>query len=65
MKANQEYRKDATLLLGLVLYLIFTADLPTEEAITTSATYADDAALLSVHEDPVTVSRNLQRQKVF
>lgn len=63
MKANQEYRKDATLLLGLVLYLIFTADLPTEEAITTTATYADDAALL--HEDPVTVSRNLQRQKVF
>jgi len=45
--------------LGPVLYLLYTADLPTTK-ITTVATYADDTAILASHEDPVTASINLQ-----
>lgn len=46
-------------ILGPVLYLLFTADLPTHDN-TITATYADDTALLSVHEDPHIASRVLQ-----
>ncbi|GBP60527.1 RNA-directed DNA polymerase from mobile element jockey [Eumeta japonica] len=46
-------------LLGPVLYLIFTADIPTHEE-TITATYADDTALLSVDKDPSTASAKLQ-----
>lgn len=45
--------------LGPVLYLINTSDLPTTEY-TTTGTFADDTALLSVHEDPQVASANLQ-----
>lgn len=46
-------------ILGPVLYLIFTADIPTTKH-TVIATYADDTALLSTHSNPTTASLLLQ-----
>ena len=45
--------------LGPLLYLLFTADLPTTDY-TTIATFADDTGLLAVHRDPATASQRLQ-----
>lgn len=45
--------------LGPVLYTIYTADLP-ESHNTTVATFADDTAILSTHEDPDEASNILQ-----
>lgn len=45
--------------LAPVLYLIFTADLPTTDQITT-ATYADDTAIMASHEDERVASELLQ-----
>jgi hypothetical protein len=45
--------------LGPLLYLIFTADIPTTDR-TTIATFADDTGLLSVHTDPTVASQQLQ-----
>lgn len=45
--------------LGPVLYLLFTADLPITEKIVTS-TFADDTAILFSHKNPQTASRELQ-----
>jgi hypothetical protein len=45
--------------LGPLLYLLFTADLPTTDY-TTIATFADDTGLLAVHRDPVVASQRLQ-----
>jgi hypothetical protein len=45
--------------LGPLLYLIYTADLPEAEN-TVIATFADDTAIMSTHEDPAIASVNLQ-----
>jgi hypothetical protein len=45
--------------LGPLLYLLFTADLPTTDT-TTIATFADDTGLLAVHRDPAVASLRLQ-----
>ena len=45
--------------LGPLLYLLLTADLPTMEH-TTIATFADDTGLLAVHSDPDDDSQRLQ-----
>jgi hypothetical protein len=45
--------------LGPVLYLIYTRDLPTSDN-TKTTTFADDAAVLATHEDPAVASTKLQ-----
>jgi hypothetical protein len=45
--------------MGPLLYVIYTADLPTTNN-TTIATFADDTALLSANNDPVVASQHLQ-----
>ena len=45
--------------LGPVLYLVYTADLPTTEN-TLTGTFAGDTVLLTSHEDPITASTRLQ-----
>ncbi|GBP65124.1 Probable RNA-directed DNA polymerase from transposon BS [Eumeta japonica] len=45
--------------LGPILYLLFTADLPTSESLTTG-TYANDTAILAAHSDQKITSIILQ-----
>jgi len=45
--------------LGPLIYLIFTADIPTRND-TTIATFADDTAILASNKDPQTASQSLQ-----
>jgi hypothetical protein len=45
--------------LGPLLYLLYTADLPTTNN-TTIATFADDTALLATDSDPALASQQLQ-----
>jgi hypothetical protein len=47
------------IVLGLILYLIYTRDLPTSDN-TTTATFAGDTAILGTHEDPTIASMKLQ-----
>jgi hypothetical protein len=46
-------------ILGPLLYVLYTSDLPTSRQ-TTLGTFADDTAIYSTHEDPTIVSLNLQ-----
>lgn len=45
--------------LGPLLYLIYTSDLPTSNYVKVS-TFADDTAILATHQNPTIASRNLQ-----
>lgn len=67
VKENEEYSKFYTItagvpqssILGPVLYTIDTSDTPLTKEVTT-ATFADDTAVLCSNKDPVKASKNLQ-----
>lgn len=48
--------------LGPLLYLLFTADIPVTSEETIVATYADDTAILVSHKDPVIATKKLQNE---
>jgi hypothetical protein len=48
-------------ILGPLLYVLYTSDLPTSRK-TTSGTFAGDTAVFATHEDPAIASLNLQEQ---
>jgi hypothetical protein len=45
--------------LGPILYVLYTSDLPTT-TVTTTGTFAYDTVILTSHEDPVAAARRLQ-----
>lgn len=46
-------------ILGPILYIIYTSDMPTS-SLTYTSTFADDTALVSIHKDPSVASDQLQ-----
>jgi hypothetical protein len=46
-------------ILGPVLYVLYTSDLPTSRE-TTLGTFANDTTIFATHEDPTIASLNLQ-----
>ena len=46
-------------ILGSLLHVLYTSDLSTSRE-TTLGTFADDTAIFALHENPTTVSLNLQ-----
>ena len=52
------------IVLGNLLYLLFTADLPKTEH-TIIATFADHTGLLAVHSDPDVASQRLQKHLIL
>lgn len=60
--SNFEIRAGVPLgsVLESLLYQIFTADFPTDDDATLTATFADDAAILAANRDPFVASYNLQ-----
>jgi len=48
-------------ILGPLLYILYTSELPTSRN-TTMGTFADDTAIFATHAGPTTASRNLQEQ---
>jgi hypothetical protein len=61
---SQCYQIQSGVLQGSVLrpllYLIYTADIPTTNK-TTVATFADDTAIQAINDDPIIASENLQQ----
>jgi hypothetical protein len=53
------HRTTRRCVLGQLLYLLFTADLPISPE-TTSATFADDTAVIATDNDPAIASSKLQ-----
>jgi len=47
-------------MLGPIFYLLYTADLPTQIDVTLDDTFADDIAVLTVHQNSVIASEMLQ-----
>ena len=47
------------IILGPIVYVLYTSDLPTFRQ-TTLGTFADDTAIFATHEDPTIASLNLQ-----
>jgi hypothetical protein len=66
-RVNEEVSSNVTIqsgvpqgsVLGPILYVLFTSDLPTNIH-TTTGTFADDTVILASYEDPVIASQRLQ-----
>jgi hypothetical protein len=50
-------------ILGPLLYILYTSDLPTSRK-TTLGTFADETAIFAIREDPTIASLNLHHRKM-